>query len=186
MWLEVTVFTTNILYIIFLALQKRVGWVFGIIGSALFVWSNIEQQLYMDASLNFYYILAGGYGYWLWGRGGEGKELSISKLPRWWIVWITVLSILLILLFGIMLHQYSHSNISYLDATVTILSFLATWLATRKSIENWLVWLIADPLAIWLYILKGDKLYAALFLVYTGMAAYGYYQWRKKMNQYAT
>ena len=185
MWLEVTVFTTNVLYILFLALQKRVGWVFGIIGSALFVWSNIEQQLYMDASLNFYYVLAGLYGWWLWGR--EGKEgLSISKLPRWWILWITILSILLISLFGIMLHQYTHSNISYLDAAVTILSFIATWLAARKVIENWLLWLIADPLAIWLYLLKGDKLYAALFLLYTGMAAYGYYHWRKQMNQYAS
>lgn len=182
MWIEVSVFVTNILYILLVAFQKRVGWLFGILGALLFVWSNIEQQLYMDASLNSYYVIAGIYGWWIWGKHGAEGGLSISTIPRLWIVWISIVCILLILTLGMILHRYTHSNISYIDTTVTIFSFIATWMATRKYIENWLLWLIADPLAIVLYALKGDHLYALLFLLYTLMAAYGYYQWRKQLN----
>ena len=92
------------------------------------------------------------------------------------------MSVLLTLAFGTLLSHYTNNSLPYLDAGVTVLSFLATWMATRKYIENWLIWLVADPLAMVLYAMKGGWLYPVLFGVYTIMAIYGYIQWKKHLK----
>jgi nicotinamide mononucleotide transporter len=89
--------------------------------------------------------------------------------------------------FGTVLSHYTNNSLPYLDAGVTILSFLATWMAARKYIENWLLWLVADPLAVVLYSVKYYPaalwwLYPALFLVYSVMAVYGYRLWKKDLK----
>jgi nicotinamide mononucleotide transporter len=94
---------------------------------------------------------------------------------------------LLIVIFGTLLGHYTNNSLPYLDAGVTVLSFLATWMAARKYIENWILWLVADPLAVVLYSVKyypAERwwLYPALFLVYSVMAAYGYFIWKKDLK----
>ena len=94
---------------------------------------------------------------------------------------------ILILSLGTLMGRYTNNTLPYLDTAVTVLSVLATWMAARKYMENWILWLVADPLAIWLYSVKyypTDNwwLYPALFLMYTIMAAYGYLLWKKDLK----
>jgi nicotinamide mononucleotide transporter len=55
-------------------------------------------------------------------------------------------------------------------------------MTTRKYLENWLLWIVADGLAIYLFYQKQTPEYIILYVVYTLMAAYGFWNWNKKMN----
>ncbi len=180
--LEVLVTLLGLLYIILIALEVRLGWIVGVIGSALFVASNLQQRLYMDMVLNSYYVLAGIYGWLAWGKHAHEKKLRVSNIPRKLLLGLLSGCLLLTLCFGYGLSHFTNNSLPYLDAGVTILSFLATWMSTRKYIENWLIWLVADPLAIILYYYKGAPMYAVLFAIYSGMALYGYISWRKDLK----
>lgn len=181
-WLEIVVVVLGLLYIVLIAMEARIGWIAGVIGSAIFVVSNIYQHLYMDMVLNSYYVVAGIYGWYAWGKKGQGTELPVSNIPKQLLSVSLAGCFVLTVAFGYGLSRYTDNSLPYLDAGVTILSFVATWMSTRKYIENWLLWLVADPLAIVLYYYKGGMLYALLFAVYTGMAAYGYLSWRKHLK----
>ncbi|MCW3126430.1 MAG: rane protein [Bacteroidetes bacterium] len=179
--LEITIVVLGFLYVILIALEKRIGWIVGVIGSALFVASNIQQHLYMDTILNSYYVVVGIYGWFLWGGENKAAEIPVTKIKPSLLIALLGLSALLILAFGTVLEHYTSNSLPYLDAGVTILSFLATWMSTKKYIENWLLWLVADPLAMILYAMKGGWFYPILFGAYTIMAIYGYFKWKKHL-----
>lgn len=184
--LELIVVALGLLYLVLIMLEIRLGWIFGTIGSALFVVSNIQQHLYMDTILNSYYVVMGIYGWMVWGRPGRSDSTPVSRIDLKILAWLLLGCGILTAIFGTVLNLHTNNSLPYLDAGVTILSFLATWMAARKYIENWILWLVADPLAVVLYSVKyypADRwwLYPALFLVYSVMAAYGYYVWKKDL-----
>jgi nicotinamide mononucleotide transporter len=73
----------------------------------------------------------------------------------------------------------------FLDATLTGLSILGTWLATRRKIENWIVWIGVDIVYVGMYVQKALWGTAALYLVFIILALKGYIDWRKylKINE---
>ena len=184
--LEIVVVVLGVLYLVFILRERRIGWIFGVISSALLVVTNVQQQLYMDCVLNSYYVIIGIYGWYIWGAD-QGDSTPVTRIDLRLLAILLILSGLLTAAFGTVLMHYTHNSLSYLDAGVTILSFLATWMAARKYIENWILWLVADPLAVILYGLKYYPaprwwLYPALFTVYSGMAVYGYHAWKKDLQ----
>ena len=55
------------------------------------------------------------------------------------------------------------------------------WMAVRKLLENWYIWLLADIIATGVYIVKRIELYAILYCVYIGMALAGLAAWRASL-----
>ena len=55
------------------------------------------------------------------------------------------------------------------------------YLLTRKRLENWLLWILVD--LIYVPVLWYKELYPTglLYALYLGLAAYGYWQWRRDM-----
>lgn len=82
---------------------------------------------------------------------------------------------------GSITYYYLKTWITYFDATVTVFSFIATWMMAKKIIENWLWWIVIDSACIGLYLLKDAPATSFLFAVLTLGAAYAYNNWRKDM-----
>jgi nicotinamide mononucleotide transporter len=53
----------------------------------------------------------------------------------------------------------------------------------RKYLENWFVWILADGLAVGLFIYKELYPTSVLFVVYTVMSVAGYLQWSKSVEK---
>ena len=80
---------------------------------------------------------------------------------------------------GLLLDNYTPTDVPYLDAFTTSGSLAATWLVARKKLENWLVWLLINPIYVGLYFYKGWILSSFLFVIYIIVAVFGYFSWRK-------
>jgi nicotinamide mononucleotide transporter len=65
------------------------------------------------------------------------------------------------------------------DGLITSLSVVATWMLTRKFIEQWYVWILANAIAVIVYLVMGMYPTAILFVVYTVMAIIGVRAWSK-------
>jgi len=51
-----------------------------------------------------------------------------------------------------------------------------------KFTQNWIIWICADIMYIGLYFFKELYLTALLYLIFTGLAIYGFWSWNKLSN----
>lgn len=177
---------TGILYILLAARENIWCWFFGAVSSLLGIILFFWVDLYAEAFLYFYYVIAAAYGWWSWSGGGRQylDSLPIQTWPFLKQAGGVVIVFLLGLLLGYILDRHTPASYPWVDSQTTVFSFWATYLTTRKVLSNWLYWIVIDAVSVGLYSSRGLLLYAALMLVYTGMAIWGFYEWRQKKKQF--
>jgi nicotinamide mononucleotide transporter len=77
------------------------------------------------------------------------------------------------------LDRATDSPVPLWDGLIASLSVVATWMLTRKYIEQWYVWIFANAIAVAVYLASGLFPTAVLFLIYFIMAIIGVRQWRQ-------
>ena len=70
-----------------------------------------------------------------------------------------------------------------LDAFTTALSIVGIWALARKYLEQWFVWIVVDVVTCGLYFYKDIPFKASLYGVYVIIAVFGYFKWRKLMEE---
>jgi len=78
--------------------------------------------------------------------------------------------------------EYTDSNVPWLDSFTTALSIVGMWMLARKYIEQWFAWIIVDIVCCGLYIYKDLYFTSALYGLYSIIAIFGYFKWKKLMN----
>jgi nicotinamide mononucleotide transporter len=119
------------------------------------------------------------YGYYNW------TKLEKVSVNQW-----SVRSHLLLILFGAIFtflmgfyfSTYTSAKMPIIDSFTTVFSIIATYLVTKKVLENWLYWIVIDVVSIYLYFGRDLHLTSLLFLVYTVIAIFGYFSWIKKVK----
>ncbi len=69
---------------------------------------------------------------------------------------------------------------SVTDASVTVLSGIATWWLAKSYPQQWLLWVVADAASVVLCGVQGMIPMAVLYAVYAVSAVYGYIHWMRK------
>jgi len=178
--LEYTAVAFNIGYVVLAARENIWCWPLGIIGSALSIWLFVDSKIYAESVLFSYYVVMGFYGWWAWSRGNtDSGNFEIRTLH--------VSTHLGILLAGygatvglfFLLKAFTDAEMPLLDSFTTIFSFIATWMVAKRIIENWIYWICINALTIYLYFSRDLSVYAMLSVIYTVLAVYGYFAWRK-------
>ena len=81
--------------------------------------------------------------------------------------------------------NFTDSNVPWLDSFTTALSIVGMWMLARKYVEQWWAWIGVDAVSTGLYIYKGLDFTAALYGLYTIIAIFGYFKWKKLMKKEA-
>lgn len=169
----------GIIYVVLIAKNRISGWAFGIISSFVSIFLFIfYAKLYSEALLYSFYVIAGFYGWYNWSRQKEAKEVYCMSLKIHLII-IAIGIGLSLLLYWTMTYLFTGAEKPLVDAFTTIFSFIATYLATKKWIGNWIYWIIIDLISTWLYFSRELEIYALLMLVYSVIAVFGYMEWKK-------
>lgn len=186
-WMQVFTLVTGVIYIVLEIRQKNFMWVVGIATSLAAMWVFFRQGLYASFGLNTYYLITSFIGLWHWSR--DRKRLSDEQQADDVIhlnrlnVRVAALSAILALV-GIFalahLMELVENPMSYLDATVTVLSAIATWWLVKCYLQQWWLWIAADFLSTVLCASQGMWWMTALYAAYTLSAVYGYIHWKRK------
>lgn len=167
----------GLLYVLYASKEKRVAWIYGIISSLLAMYLFVEAKLYSETLLYSYYLLAGVYGFLLWKKDKGG--LAISKASNQNNILFIIIGIVGAFVLGWFFSSKSDAELPYFDAFTTSFSFIATWMTARKILQNWIFWIVIDLAGAILYSIKELYVLAGLMFVYSLIAIYGYYQWKK-------
>jgi nicotinamide mononucleotide transporter len=179
-WIEWVAAIAGAVSVYLSARQKILSWPTAIVNVTLYTFIFYKSGLYSDMGLQVVYLILSVYGWYQWLHGGAQRSaLRVSRAsPRVWLVSGTIA-----LVFWIALWRYTSTlpgvSLAYLDSALTTLSLVAQWMMTRKILENWLLWIVADIAYVPMYLYKTLYVTAGLYTVFLVLAIMGFVQWRR-------
>ena len=195
-WIEYTSVAFGLLYVIFIIRQHILCWICGIIASALYIWSCIHAKIYLEAGLNFYYVIMGFYGWYHWihakkkmpkeqsnHQSHQKTELPVSTWPKQSHLINVGICLICILILGSISHRITDSPRPYFDAVITVFSFSATYMEARKVLSAWVYWFFINGASIILMLDRSMPGYAILSAVTTILCIKGYMDWKKSYTK---
>lgn len=138
-----------------------------------------QQKLLGDMALQVFYFFAGIYGWYYWRKKMNEpfiiEKLKLSKIPL--LLFFTIIQA--IVYYFLLLKFKGDKPLP--DAILTACSLTATYIMTKKWLENWLVWVVIDMAYVLLYAVKNMWLYELLYLFFSTIAFFGWLKWRKTL-----
>lgn len=179
--LEYSAVVLNIVFTILIGREIRSGWLFGFVAALIGVLLYAVQNAWLMAALNLFYAVMGLYGWWNWGRG-EASE-KITRAGGQQHVVLIFLGVIGAWILMFLMQSLGQSG-AYLGMEAFIASFamVATWMMSKKVLENWFYWTAGDLVAVLYNHWIGYDGYALLNAIYIVLAIVGFMRWRKQMN----
>jgi nicotinamide mononucleotide transporter len=192
--------SATVLIVIYVQLITRKivwAWPLGIVTFSLFAVLFYQVRLYSDFFEQFYYIGNCMYGWFVWvaakkkeDEGVEGLKVSYTsgkgRLIAGAIIVIGgaaagfVMSRIHIWLPKFFLNPAAYP---YIDATATMMGFVAAAIMTHRKIEAWVLWLCVNSICIWLYYNRDVKFVAILYIFFLALAVNGLITWGREMRK---
>jgi len=174
------------------------SWPVGIINVILAGFLYYQIQLYPDMFLQIFFFVTNVLGWIRWTNPKPGEEDRKQELRVSFMGWKNFLTISLVGILGTVvlgslasrLHEWFPtffplpSAFPYVDSFIMVMSIVTTFFMIQKKIESWIIWIIVDVVATYLYFIKGVKFYSFEYLVFTILAAFGLWNWWREYNSY--
>jgi nicotinamide mononucleotide transporter len=155
-----------------------------IVSVGLYIFVFWEERLYAEAALQVFFILANLYGWWLWLKvGGED-----NRVPVRWLDWPSravwgMVTAALSLNLGWVMYRFTDAVMPYIDSGIAGASVAAQLLLAFRRIENWMLWVAIDIVAIGAYINRGLYPTAGLYGGMLVMSLIGLREWIASTRQ---
>ena len=143
-----------------------------------------NARIYGAAGLQAVYIVVSIYGWYEWLHGGAGHgRLAVSRTPAAWAAGLAVFGIAASLALGLVLKHRTNDALPLADAAVTAFSLVAQWMATRKWLENWLLWIVLNVSNVAICVSQGLYPMSALYAFFLVLAVSGFREWSRSMRE---
>jgi nicotinamide mononucleotide transporter len=171
---------------IYLTVRQNIwSWPVGVVMVSLYMYIFFNAKLYSDAGLQVFFLVMQFYGWYHWTRGPVEHARSLSPVTRLgtkgWV--LTVAGVVTgAALLGTAMDRLTDAALPYPDALTTMLSVVAQFLLTRKILDNWTLWIVADVIYVGIYTSKALYWTAGLYVVFLVLCIKGYRDWRRDVK----
>jgi len=183
--LEIVAVACGLLNIWLTVRQNIWSWAFGAVMVSLYIYIFFQAKLYSDCGLQVFFLVMQFYGWYQWTRGPVEHSRSLSAVvrlaPRGW-TWTGAGTVAGTATLGTVMHRYTDAALPYPDAFTTTVSVIAQFLLTRKYLDNWTLWIIADVVYIVVYTIKSLYWTSGLYVVFLLLCVKGYRDWKANPN----
>ncbi len=165
----------SIIYVILATKQNIWCWAAAGISVVLYTYICFTAQLYPETGLQIFYLMMAIYGYYNWKKNTGNLQIKQWTASKHLLLILigTVFSFIM----GFYFATYTDSEIPIIDSFTTVFSIIATYMVTKKILENWLYWIVIDTVSVYLYFSRDLHLTSLLFIAYTIIAIAGYFAW---------
>jgi nicotinamide mononucleotide transporter len=178
---EILAMLTGAAYAVLAARRNRLCWVAGAVSSALAAFLAGVRELPMQSALQVFFVGMSVYGWMSWTRSAAQGELPVGLMPIPWHIGAAIVVTLLAFAVAQVLAAETRAAWPLLDSLTTGFSLLATWLAARAKLENWLYWIAIDGVLVFLFYVQDLQFLALLNVMFIGIAAGGFVAWRRRL-----
>jgi nicotinamide mononucleotide transporter len=182
-WTEIGAVVFAIAYLVLAIRQSVLCWPAALISVALSLVLFYAAKLYMESALQVFYIAMAIFGWYQWRRGGtEQRGVKITVWSKRAHAIAIVAVIVLSAGFGLVLAARTDAALPYADSFTTIGALVATYMVTKKVLENWIYWFVLDSVSVFIYVARELYLYTLLFVLYLVLIVIGYRRWRRDLR----
>ena len=187
-WLELVAFALSIAMVVLNIRVDPLGWPLAIVASLLYFLLFWNSRLYGDASLQVFFAVIAGWGWWQWLRGTDasGQALHVRHLGAKGRIGVLAAIAIAWPATALFLRRFTDTDVPWWDAFPTAASVVGQWLLGRKYVENWPVWIVVDVVGAALFAYKGLWLTTVLYAVFVAMAAVGWRGWQRRATRAAS
>jgi nicotinamide mononucleotide transporter len=131
------------------------------------------------------YIILGFYGLISWSAKKTHLPIRSIGFSVWkWVLLSVILGLIFATLIKLVGASKNNSVIvpdsrEILDAQFFVFSLVATWLTTRKILENWHIWIVVNIVGTIWFAYEHWWSTSALYLAYLFLAINGLKKWKK-------
>ncbi|MEG3087288.1 nicotinamide riboside transporter PnuC [Sphingomonas sp. PB4P5] len=156
------------------------NYAFAIAGVALYALVFYQAKLYSDMLLQGFFLVINLYGWRHWSRSlATAGRVSVSRLtPAARAVWLAGIA-LATFAWGSAMHRLTDAALPFVDAGIAMTSIVAQILLSRQKLENWLLWIAVDLVAIGVYAARDLRVTALLYVLLLGISIWGLIDWRR-------
>ena len=168
---------------IYLTVRQNIwAWPVGVVMVSLYMYIFFHAKLYSDAGLQVFFLVMQFYGWYHWTRGPVRHATSLSPVIRlsrrgWMLTSAGTVAGTAAL--GTTMGRLTDAALPYPDAFTTTLSVIAQFQLTRKILENWILWIVADIFYVGIYASRGLYWTAGLYGVFLLLCVKGYRDWSR-------
>ena len=179
-WIEIIAVLCSITYVVLAAKQNIWCWAFAVISVTLYIYLCLSIQLFAETGLQMFYLFMAIYGYYNWSKSND--KFSIQQWSITKHLTLMLFGAISTFLIGYYFTSYTNAKIPIVDSFTTVFSVIATYMITKKVLENWLYWIVIDVVSVYLYFSRELHLTSLLFMIYSIIAVFGYFAWLKKLR----
>lgn len=180
--LELTAFISGLLSVWLTQRMHIANWPVGMFNVVCFAFLFVDAKLYADALLQVAFFVLGAYGWWSWVRTrAMAGLLPVTRASLAEAGIVIVLALVFTVLAASTLMAWTDSPAPWPDASVLVLSLLATWAQAKRRIESWVLWIVVDLISIPLYWSRSLPLTAILFAIFLVICIAGLVSWKKRL-----
>ena len=158
----------------------------GIVSTLIFVYLLWQWGLLGDMMINAYYFSMSIYGWYIWTRKVDAIHFTpvTTMTLREHLIAVLLFTGTLLFVFGVYNYFDKWTDwTAYIDTFTTAVFFVGMYLMAKKKLENWIYWIIGDLISVPLYYYKGLTLTSFQYFLFTIIAVYGYFAWKKSLNK---
>ena len=171
----------SILYVILVVKGSIWCWGAAAISVTLYIYIFFSVQLYPETGLQVFYLFMAFYGYYNWNKKEQSLQIIEWNISKHFAV--LILGAILTFLMGFYFTTYTNAKMPIVDSFTTVFSIFATYMVVKKILGNWLYWIVIDTVSVYLFYSRDLHLTSLLFMAYTIIAVFGYFNWLKLMQK---
>lgn len=182
--LEYLAFALGVVNVALIVRRSIWNYAFGIgsVSAALFV--LFSGRLYAEAALQVFFIVVNAYGWMKWSaaRHEAGRIVVLLMAPGQRILWSTGI-VAAGLALGWAMDRFTNAALPYPDALIASASIAAQILLALRRLENWVLWILVDLVAVPLYLSRGLEPLAALYAIFLALSVAGLVAWGRALKE---
>jgi nicotinamide mononucleotide transporter len=164
--------------------QTVLAWPAGLVSVFLYAFVFYHNRLYSDVILHCIYVVINAYGWYHWTHSGTPETgIPVTTFSNRIRVLLSISVLILVVAWGYFMRQNTQADFAYADAFILIASLLAQYLMALKKLENWILWIVVDVVAIVVYSQKALLVTAVLYGVYLLLCILGYRNWSVSLKK---
>jgi nicotinamide mononucleotide transporter len=185
-WLEFIAVVTGIASVWYSRAENILVYPVGLVNTIIYIFISVKGHLFGEASVNLYYTIMSIYGWILWTKKNEQKQLVVqvtsSSSKEWAQQLLFFASFYLVIFFSLsyLKKTFAPGAIPWADAFASSTAYTGMWLMAKKKVESWYWWIATNIASIPLYFVKQYAFTSVYYMILLILAIMGLISWQQK------
>lgn len=180
----------GLFYIVSEYRADRWFWPLSLLMSVFYIIIDFTAHYYANGSICCYNFVMSIYGLLAWrgmlqpktpdDNASKREERPITSCPRKYWLWLLLAVAVLTVVLAQVLGLLKESQQPWIDGLTSAISIVGMFMVSQKWWQQWICWMVVNPLMVYLFFVSGNYASALLYVVFCVFCVLGIIKWKRE------